>query len=66
MKRANYILTIQRSRNEEAETIICEDTNLILFLLIEEELGRETVILYSQEISIQEVEHYYKTSKKHN
>lgn len=55
MKSKYYILTIVR--NGKQETIIGE-LNLVKFLLIEQELGHVTTIVYSQEITKDEYVYY--------
>jgi len=57
-----YHLTILR--NGKHETIMCETTSITAFLLIEKELGYETLVLYSREISIEELELWQRNIKK--
>lgn len=61
MKRANYILTIMRNKNYE--TFITQDTSLIMFLLIEKELGHDTHILSAIEITKEEYDYYQQRIK---
>jgi len=51
-----YHLTILR--NGKQQTIFGEMTSIENFLLIENELGHDTHILYSRELSNYEWEHY--------
>lgn len=65
MKRTEYhIVTIQKRGFKQGEYYIetktkVTDCNLVVFLAAERKLGRETVILYSKEITASEYEYFY-------
>lgn len=62
LPRSYWILTIQREGNFSTETVVTEG-NIIMFLLVERELGRKTNITWSMEITKDEYEHFHQTSK---
>lgn len=65
MKNTEYhIVTIQKRGIKHGEFTIetktaVTDTNLVAYLAAERKLGRDTVILYSKEITAEEFEYYY-------
>jgi len=61
MNQKYYILSIRRNG---VDKMIVTHTNLVTFLLIEEELGYHTGILNAIEITQEEYEYYHRTHKK--
>ena len=65
MRNTEYnIVTIQKRGYKNGEYYIdtkttVTDSNLVVFLAAEKSLGRETVILYSKQITAEEFEYYF-------
>lgn len=60
-ERNYWLLTIQRDKSTET---IAYEGNLIYFILIERELGSDTNILWSKEITKDEYFYYHKQTEK--
>ena len=63
LPRSYWILTIQREGNFSTETVVIEG-NIIMFLLVERELGRKTNITWSMEITKDEYEDLARTRSR--
>ena len=61
LKRANYLYTIKR--NGEFKTIFDYWSHPLMFLAIEKELGNDTYILLSKELTDAEFNYYHQTKK---
>jgi len=62
-----FLITIERDNKKE--TILCSGTSLLNFTLVEIDMGRPPVILWSQELTKEEYDYaqtYYSKLRKEN